>query len=131
MYHKENGITTMKKKAKVEHKTLFAKYVEHVTNYCLKFPLDLKLVSERFHIKIDHHHWFFCCYYPFVKDCGTHKCFVEDDAMLYVIKVFYHSRSWNPIGSKVSCTCCGQWWSSHPITHDVFGVVEKIISKHW
>lgn len=73
----------MKKHAKVEHKTSFAKYVEHVTN-CPKFPLYQKLVSERFHMKIDHHHWFFCCYYPFVKDCGTQKCFVED-AMLFII----------------------------------------------
>jgi hypothetical protein len=81
------------KNAKVEHKTSCAKYVEHVTNYP-KFPLDQKLVSERFHMKIDHHHWFFCWYYPFVNDCGTQKCFVED-AMLYVIHVFYHSKKFH------------------------------------
>jgi hypothetical protein len=74
MYHKENGITTMEKHAKVEHQTLFAKYVEHVTN-CLKFPLDQKLLNERFHMKIDHHHWIFLLLLPICKRLWHTKMF--------------------------------------------------------
>jgi len=38
-YHATSGITIVKKHLEVEHKTFFAKYLEHVANH-LKSPLD-------------------------------------------------------------------------------------------
>jgi hypothetical protein len=38
-YHITSGITIVKKHLEVEHKTFFAKYLEHVANH-FKSPLD-------------------------------------------------------------------------------------------
>jgi hypothetical protein len=45
-YHKTNGIIAMKEHVDVEHKTLFAKYMEHTTSW-FRSPLHQEQDSKR------------------------------------------------------------------------------------
>jgi hypothetical protein len=48
-YHKTNGIIAMKEHVDVEHKSLFAKYMEHATS-SFRYPLHWEQDSKRPHV---------------------------------------------------------------------------------
>lgn len=79
------------KKCQVEHKTLFAKYLEHVTNHFI-FPFDWEPTNKRPHITSIAIFELFVIINPFAKHHGPQKGFLEDD-MLYVIKGFLPLRT--------------------------------------
>lgn len=69
-YHATSGITIVKKHLEVEHKTFFAKYLEHVANH-LKSPLDQELINKRSHITLVVIFRFVDVPNQFAKDHGT------------------------------------------------------------
>jgi hypothetical protein len=83
------------KKCQVEDKTLFAKYLEHVTSHLI-FPLDLEPTNKKPHITLITIFLplieFFVVINPFAKHHGPQKGFLEDD-ILYVIKGFLPLRT--------------------------------------
>lgn len=79
------------KKCQVEHKTLFAKYLECVTSHLI-FPLDWEPINKRPHVTSIIIFEFFVVINIFAKHHGPQKGFLEDD-MLYVIKGFLPLRT--------------------------------------
>jgi hypothetical protein len=83
-YHKTNGIIAMKEHVNVEHKTLFANYVEHATNW-FRSPLHReKIVKGPMLHQMPFLFYFFVVLTHLQKTMAK-KCFMEN-VMLYVVK---------------------------------------------
>jgi len=86
VYHKSNGITSMKKHVDLEDNTLIKMFCQKQSDVVAIISLSHEPTKKQMHVIISAIFGFFSFINQFKKDNETQVCFLED-VMLFVIKV--------------------------------------------